>query len=148
MPAPSTSPDADADGEEMSEDRARVAISRLSAITTEMAARRELRDRGAEAARGASREAMLKMGPAVEKVARQLSELGRRQREAGGWATRKTLADKDNVMGFGPEEDEATEPGYVAYPVPTAANQEEDRIGVLAEEDAQAAAKPQPSAEP
>ncbi|HEV8558549.1 MAG TPA: hypothetical protein VGR06_19435 [Actinophytocola sp.] len=119
----------------MSEERANAALARLSQISTEMTARRELRDRAAEAARAASKESMLKIGPVAEKVAEHLGELGRRQREAGGWATNKTMADKDNLLGFGPEEDtgEHPLPGYVMPS--TSGNHEEDKIGVLAEDD-------------
>lgn len=138
----------------MSEERANAALARLSQINTEMAARRELRDRAVAAARSASRESMLKIGPVAEKVAEHLAELGRRQRSAGGWATQKTLADKDNVLGFGPEEDEGVEAEFVPYPAPTTnGDRAEDTIGVLAEEDEHAepparAAGPVPDPKP
>lgn len=118
------------------EERASAAIARLSQITTELNARRELRDRGAEAARAAARETVLKIGPVAEKVAEHLGELGRRQREAGGWATQKTLADKDHLYGFGPEEDEAEEHDRFAAPATSAEEPGEDTIGKLAEADA------------
>jgi hypothetical protein len=38
-------------------------------------------------------------------------ELGRREKEARGWVTEKTLSERSNVMALGPEDDE---------PVPTA----------------------------
>jgi hypothetical protein len=121
----------------MSEERAMAAMSRLSQITTEMAARRELRDRAAEAAKAAAQESVKKIGPVAEKVAEHLAELGRRQREAGGWVTEKTLADKDKVLGFGPEEDDSAEfAGYT--PAPVAAPPEGEpanQLGALAEED-------------
>jgi hypothetical protein len=117
------------------EERASAAIARLSQITTELNARRELRDRGAEAARAAARETMLKIGPVAEKVAQHLGELGRRQREAGGWATRKTLADKEHLYGFGPEEDEAEPYDGFTTPTTNAGAAEEDTIGKLAEAD-------------
>jgi hypothetical protein len=126
----------------MSEERANAALARLSRISTEMAARRELRDRAADAARAASKESMLKIGPVAEKVAEHLGELGRRQREAGGWATNKTMADKENLLGFGPEEDtgEHPLPGYVTPS--TSGDHEEDTIGALAEEDEHPEPKP------
>lgn len=124
------------------EDRASAAISRLSQITTELNARRELRDRSADAARSAARETMLKIGPVAEKVAEHLGELGRRQREAGGWATQKTLADKENLYGFGPEEDEGEEYARFAAPIASADAAEEDTIGKLAEEDEKPASEP------
>ena len=128
----------------MSEEKARAAISRLSQITTEMAARRELRDRGAEAARAASNESMRKIGPVAEKVAAHLGELGRRQREAGGWATQKTLADKDRVLGFGPEEDDAAEREFVPpYSMTSpAADPDTSQIGALDEDEHAVEARP------
>ncbi|HEV2781456.1 MAG TPA: hypothetical protein VGX25_18905 [Actinophytocola sp.] len=125
-------------------DRATAAISRLSQITTELNARRELRDRSAAAARAAAGESMAKMGPVAEKVAEHLGELARRQRGAGGWVTQKTLADKEQVFGFEPEDDESAEREYAGFSVPGAipADQEPDTIGVLAEEDDKPAAPP------
>ena len=119
----------------MSEDRAAAAISRLSQITTEMAARRELRDRSAAAALAQSRESMSKMGAVAEKVAEHLGELGRRQREAGGWATGKTLADRDRVIGFDPEDEELAE-AYTGYTVPANAARDELTAAVFGDEQA------------
>jgi hypothetical protein len=133
----------------VSEERANAAIARLGQITTEMAARRELRDRAAEAARTAARESTLKIGPVAEKVAAHLAEMGRRQREAGGWATQKTLADKDNLLGFGPEEDETGEfAGYTPPPAapPRPEGDPADQIGALADDDHHPEPTPQPVA--
>ncbi|SFQ25935.1 hypothetical protein SAMN05421810_105389 [Amycolatopsis arida] len=90
----------------VAEGRAAAAISRLSGITRELTDRRALRERNAEQARQQARENLVAQGRVAEKVAKHMGELGRRQRGAGGWATEKTRASRDNVMGFGPEEDE------------------------------------------
>jgi hypothetical protein len=89
------------------DDRTAAALSRLSQISKELTARRELRDRSAEAAKAQAKESMLKIGPVAEKAAKHLGELGRRQRTAGGWVTEKTLADKQHVLGFRPEDEPA-----------------------------------------
>lgn len=90
----------------MAEGRAASVVSRLSQITREMSDRRALRDRNTETARDQSRQNLQAQGQVAEKVAKHLGELGRRQRAANGWATEKTLTEKQVVMGFGPEEDE------------------------------------------
>jgi hypothetical protein len=115
-------------------DRASATLARLAAIGTELSARRELRDRGQAAASAAAQDSVKKIGPVAEKVAEHLGELGRRQREAGGWATQKTLADKEPVFGFDPEEDEPADAEYARYTAPVE-DKEEDTIGVLAEPD-------------
>jgi hypothetical protein len=92
------------------DDRASAAINRLSSLNTELAARRELRERGMAASMAASREYVSKVGAVAEKMAEHLAELDRRQREAGGWATEKVMADKGHLYGFGPDDDEPAKP--------------------------------------
>lgn len=92
------------------DDRASAAINRLSSLNTELAARRELRERGMEASMAASREYVSKVGAVAEKMAEHLAELDRRQRDAGGWATEKVMANKGRVYGFGPDDEEPAKP--------------------------------------
>jgi hypothetical protein len=92
------------------DDRASAAINRLTSLNTELAARRELRERGMEASMAASREYVSKVGAVAEKMAEHLAELDRRQRDAGGWATEKVMADKGRLYGFGPDEEEPAKP--------------------------------------
>lgn len=108
----------------MAEGRAAAAISRLGRISRELADRRALRERHAAAVKEQARDSLQKQGAVAERAAKHLGELTRRQRDAGGWATDKSLADKDTVMGFGPEEaDQQTDEfaryaDYAASPAP------------------------------
>ncbi|WP_199434383.1 hypothetical protein [Qaidamihabitans albus] len=128
----------------MAEGKAAAAVSRLGQISREMADRRALRERSAEAAKQQSKESLQAQGKVAEKVAEHLGELGRRQKEAGGWATEKALSDKDLVMGFGPEEDERPADELAAYaPAPGPAGP-----AAPPPPPAAAAAQPAPAAEP
>jgi hypothetical protein len=93
------------------DDRAGAAINRLSSLNTELAARRELRERGMAESMAASREYMSKVGAVAEKMAEHLAELDRRQRGAGGWATEKVMSDKGHLYGFAPDDEESAKPG-------------------------------------
>jgi hypothetical protein len=95
----------------------------LGALVREQSDRRPLRDRQGEELKARSQEYMTKQVQAAERYVQHRRELGKRKDEAGGWATEKTLADKSNVMGFGPEYAEETPAaGYAQYtaPVPVA----------------------------
>ncbi|WP_242579142.1 hypothetical protein [Amycolatopsis sp. 195334CR] len=92
---------------------------RLEGLVREQADRRALRDRQAEEAKAKAQDYMSKQIQAAERYVDHRRELGRREKEAGGWATEKTLADKSNVMGFGVEDDEEG-PGFTGHPVNTA----------------------------
>ncbi|RBM18432.1 hypothetical protein DI005_18800 [Prauserella sp. PE36] len=90
----------------MAEGKAAAVITRLGQINREMSERRALRERRSAAAKQQAKETFQRQGQVADKTAKHLGELGRRQREAGGWATEKALADRDKVMGFGQVEDE------------------------------------------
>ncbi|MEU3273629.1 hypothetical protein ABZ639_22555 [Saccharomonospora sp. NPDC006951] len=90
----------------MAQGKAAATISRLSSIGREMAERRALRERNAASVRKRSKESMITQGKVAARAAKHFSELGRRQKQAGGWSTGKSLADKSNVMGFGPDDDQ------------------------------------------
>ncbi|QFU93924.1 hypothetical protein [Amycolatopsis sp. YIM 10] len=92
---------------------------RLEGLVREQADRRALRDRQAEEAKAKAQEYMSKQVQAAERYVDHRRELGRREKEAGGWATEKTLSDKSNVMGFGVE-DEEDGPGFTGHAVNTA----------------------------
>jgi hypothetical protein len=88
----------------------------LGALVREQSDRRALRDRQGEERKARSQEYMKKQVQAAERYVQHRRELGKRKDEAGGWATEKTLADKSNVMGFGPEDAEETPAGgYAQY---------------------------------
>ena len=86
-------------------DKAARARARMDQVRREMSERRALRTRNGAAAREKARDSMLKQGPVAEQVAKHLGELGRRRRQAGGWATEKTERDKDYIMGFDGDEE-------------------------------------------
>ncbi len=91
-------------------DKAAKARARMDQVRREMSERRALRARNGRAARDRARESLLKQGPVAEQVAKHLGELGRRRRQAGGWATEKTERDKNYIMGFGGEDEERRAP--------------------------------------
>lgn len=93
----------------------------LGALVREQSDRRALRDRQGEELKARSQEYMTKQVQAAERYVQHRRELGKRQDEAGGWATEKTLADKSHVMGFGPEdpaETPAADHAQYTTPVP------------------------------
>jgi hypothetical protein len=129
------------------DNRTAAALSRLSQISKELTARRELRDRSAEVAKAQAGESMRKIGPVAEKAAKHLGELGRRQRTAGGWVTERTLADKQHVLGFQPEDDAPADPyaGLAAQvPVAPPRTSPSATIGTLTEQGGPVATPPPP----
>jgi hypothetical protein len=95
--------------------------AKLDGLVREQADRQELLDRQGKEIQAKGQEYMTKQAQAAEKYLAHRRELGQREREAGGWATEKSLADKskNNVMGFGPEDP---------------AEQEEERFGARSTE--------------
>jgi hypothetical protein len=84
--------------------------AKMDGLVREQADRRELLERQGEEIKAKSQEYMTKQVQAAERYVQHRRELGRREKEAGGWSTEKTLADKNTVMGFGPEGDDVAEP--------------------------------------
>jgi len=121
------------------EDTVAATRERLAQVGAELDARRELRERGARNARAQANEGMLRIGPVAERAAAHLAELGRRQRDAGGWATRKTRDNKESALESEPDDDQPGDP-YAGASMP--ANAEPDTIGVLAEADEPVRAEP------
>lgn len=85
-------------------ERLRLALDRLDSAAREQRERRALAERRLVETETKARAAFQKEIDAAMKYADHLAELNRRKQEAGGWATEKTLSDKNNVMGFGPDE--------------------------------------------
>jgi len=106
----------------------------MDQIRREMSERRALRARNGAAAREKARDSLLKQGPVAEQVAKHLGELGRRRKQAGGWATEKTERDKDYIMGFGDEEEKRDEFAFRSGPR-HAADQPPGGIGSLPDEE-------------
>jgi hypothetical protein len=89
--------------------------ARMDGLVREQSDRRALLERQGEEIKAKSQEYMTKQVRAAERYV-QHRELGRREREAGGWATEKALADKDTVMGLCLPEDDERETESAAYP--------------------------------
>ncbi|WP_240686883.1 hypothetical protein [Amycolatopsis suaedae] len=129
------------------EDRLRAAMAKLDVAAREQDEQRALRDRRfaevkEQAASGFQKEVL-----SANKYAEHMEELNKRKKEAGGWATNKTLSDKSHVMGFGTEEEETSGPGFTGYdPSQTAPKPAEPRNAGW-EEPARAATPP-PAPEP
>ncbi|GHF88307.1 hypothetical protein FHX82_000914 [Amycolatopsis bartoniae] len=80
--------------------------ARMDGLVREQADRRAMLDRQGQEIQARSQEYMTKQVQAAERYVQHRRELGRREREAGGWGTEKALADKNTTMRFGPAEDE------------------------------------------
>lgn len=108
----------------MAEGRAAAAISRLGQLTREMNDRRALRERNAAKHKEAAKERLQLQGKVAERASQHLAELNRRQKKAGGWATANSLAKKQKVLGFEPEDDDSRqEEPFRGYPVPSTSAQ-------------------------
>jgi len=117
-------------------DRAAAARARMAQVQREMADRRALRDNNFRQRREQALDAFKKQGPVMAQVAKHMGELGRRRKQAGGWATEKTERDKDFVMGFGLEdEDPSKDPYNFRATARPSADTPPGSIGTIADED-------------
>jgi hypothetical protein len=116
-------------------DVAAAARAKMAQVQREMAERRALRDRNFRQRREQALDAFKKQGPVMEQVAKHMGELGRRRKQAGGWATEKTERDRDNVMGFGLEDEDTAKDPYNFQPTPRAADTPPGGIGTLEDEE-------------
>jgi hypothetical protein len=99
----------------------------LDGLVREQADRQALQERQSAEIKAKAEEFMKKQVQAAERYVEHRRELGRREKEAGGWATEKTLSERSNVMALGPGDDEPTPPaGYAQFEssVPSAARPE------------------------
>lgn len=87
------------------QERLRRAVEAIESAAREQHERRELTERKLIETEARAKAAFRKEVDAALRYAEHLEELARREKEAGGWATGKTLSDKENVMGFEVEED-------------------------------------------
>jgi hypothetical protein len=124
-------------------DKAAKARARMDQVRREMSERRALRTRNGRAAQEKARDSLLKQGPVAEQVAKHLGELGRRRKQAGGWATEKTERDKNYVLGFNGEDDEPRDEFEFRPTQRSQGDTPPGGIGVL-EEDETEPAKPEP----
>src|SRR3954453_6446132 len=103
-------------------DVAAAARAKMAQVQRGMADRRALRERNFQQRRAQALDAFKKQGPVMEQVAKHMGELGRRHKQAGGWATEKTERDPDYVMAFcGEDPDQARDPYDNFRPVRPAA---------------------------
>src|SRR4051812_15342634 len=91
-------------------ERLRRALDTIETAAREQQERRGLTERRLAETEAKSGAAFKKEVDAAVKYADHMAELNKRKKEAGGWATEKTLSANDNVMGFSvEEEDQRTE---------------------------------------
>ena len=100
----------------------------LDGLVREQADRQALHERQSAEIKAKAEEFMKKQVQAAERYVEHRRELGRREKEAGGWATEKTLSERSNVIALRPEDDEHARPatGYAQFEssVPSAARPE------------------------
>src|SRR5690349_15358628 len=116
-------------------DVAAAARAKMAQVQREMAERRALRDRNFTQRRAEALDAFKKQGPVMEQVAKHMGELGRRRKQAGGWATEKTERDRDNVLGFGLEDEDVSKDPYHFQATRRAPDTPPGGIGTLDEEE-------------
>lgn len=122
--------------------RTSAAIEQLNQVKRDLADRKELRDRKAAAVRQQAKDSLQKQAAVAGTTAKHLAELGRRKKEAGGWATERALADRDTAMDFGPGEGEEPAAGTGPYSKQFAANTEETPAWAQAVSETSAAEDP------
>ena len=129
-------------------DSAMRAKARMQQVRNEMSERRALRARKAAAIKQQSSDSFRGQAQVADQVSKNLHELGKRRRQAGGWGTEKVERDKDYVLGFGPEGEESQDPyAYRPTPQPAPATTEPGDLGHLEDEE-EAAAETRPPAPP
>lgn len=90
-------------------DRLAAAMSRQDAAITEQLEQRGLRERHLAEAKAKAMETMQKDAAIHDKYAAHMQELAKRGKEAGGWLTGKTTADRSHTIGFDIEDDDKPE---------------------------------------
>ncbi|WP_414935899.1 hypothetical protein [Amycolatopsis sp. cmx-11-51] len=96
-------------------DRLAAAMSRQDAAITEQLEQRGLRERHLADAKAQAMETMQKDAAVHDKYAAHMQELGKRSKEAGGWLTGKTTADRSHTIGFDIEDDGKPEARFAEF---------------------------------
>ncbi|MFC3449973.1 hypothetical protein [Amycolatopsis speibonae] len=96
-------------------DRLAAAMSRQDAAITEQAEQRGLRERHLADAKAQAAETMQKDAAVHDKYAAHMQELGKRSKEAGGWLTGKTTADRSHTIGFDIEDDDKPDARFAEF---------------------------------
>ncbi|EME60556.1 hypothetical protein [Amycolatopsis decaplanina] len=96
-------------------DRLAAAMSRQDAAITEQLEQRGLRERHLADAKAQAVETMQKDAAIHDKYAAHMQELGKRSKEAGGWLTGKTTADRNHTIGFDIEDDDKPDARFAEF---------------------------------
>ncbi|GAB3708046.1 hypothetical protein GCM10027598_11890 [Amycolatopsis oliviviridis] len=96
-------------------DRLAAAMSRQDAAITEQLEQRGLRERHLADAKAQAMETMQKDAAVHDKYAAHMQELGKRSKEAGGWLTGKTTADRNHTIGFDIEDDDKPDARFAEF---------------------------------
>ncbi|MGY6656334.1 hypothetical protein ACXIZN_29615 [Amycolatopsis sp. TRM77291] len=96
-------------------DRLAAAMSRQDAAITEQLEQRGLRERHLADAKAQAVDTMQKDAAIHDKYAAHMQELGKRSKEAGGWLTGKTTADRSHTIGFDIEDDEKPDARFAEF---------------------------------
>ncbi len=96
-------------------DRLAAALSRQDAAITEQQEQRGLREKHLADAKAQAFDTMQKDAAVHGKYAAHMQELGKRSKEAGGWLTGKTTADRSHTIGFGIEDDEQPDARFAEF---------------------------------
>ncbi|MFC9256877.1 hypothetical protein ACIBCH_06490 [Amycolatopsis thailandensis] len=96
-------------------DRLAAAMSRQDAAITEQMEQRGLRERHLADAKAQAAETMQKDAAIHDKYAAHMQELGKRSKEAGGWLTGKTTADRNHTIGFDLEDDDKPDARFAEF---------------------------------
>ncbi|OXM55717.1 hypothetical protein [Amycolatopsis alba] len=96
-------------------DRLAAAMSRQDAAITEQLEQRGLREKHLADAKSQAVETMQKDAAVHDKYAAHMQELGKRSKEAGGWLTGKTTADRSHMIGFDIEDDDKPDARFAEF---------------------------------
>lgn len=127
------------------QDSAMRAKARMQQVRKEMSERRLLRSRKAAKIKEQAADSFRGQAQVAEQVTKNLAELGKRRRQAGGWATENTERDKDYVLGFGIEGEEQDPYAYRPAPRPVQGDSQPGGIGGIEDEEAPVAETPPPA---
>ena len=110
------------------QERAAAAVSRMDQVRREMAERRALRHRHRAEIREQVRDSATRNAPVIAQAVKELDDVARRRKLAGGWATEKIDRADRHVLGLGIQADDqartpdhrppAVTPRHSAEPTP------------------------------
>jgi hypothetical protein len=86
-------------------ERAAAAVSKMDELRREMAERRALRHRHRMEIQARARDCVRRQGPAIAQAIKELDEVARRRKAAGGWGTQNIDHQKTHVLALGPQDE-------------------------------------------